>query len=222
MDTLWLFRNASSAATFILSDVVFNAAAVAAFLAAHQKVSAVHYPGLASHPNHAVAARQMRAFGGIVAAQIAGGREAAQRLCARVRVFACATSFGGVESLIEHPAIMTHASIPAETRARIGIEDSLVRLSVGLEDVEDITWDLDRALGVSQRLERPGPLGARAGVVHPAERPPFDGVRPIFLNRAPDHLERFLLGWEGVDQVCSLGVIDRVCRRHRYPPSVTV
>ncbi len=124
-----------------------NAGAVAEFLAAHAKIERVFYPGLPDHPQHAVAARQMSGFGGMVTATLAGGIDEARRFLERCRVFALAESLGGVESLIEHPAIMTHASIPSEERARLGIDDSLVRLSVGTEDIDDLIADLDQALG---------------------------------------------------------------------------
>ena len=123
-----------------------NAGAVAEFLATHAKIERVFYPGLPDHPQHAVAARQMSGFGGMVTATLAGGIDEARRFLERCRVFALAESLGGVESLIEHPAIMTHASIPAEERARLGIDDSLVRLSVGTEDIDDLIADLDQAL----------------------------------------------------------------------------
>ena len=123
-----------------------NAQAVAEFLAAHPKVERVLYPGLPSHPQHALAKRQMHGFGGMVTAILAGGLAPARRFLERVEIFALAESLGGVESLIEHPAIMTHASIPPERRAELGISDGLVRLSVGVEDVDDLIADLDRAL----------------------------------------------------------------------------
>ena len=123
-----------------------NAAAVAEFLAGHPKVAQVHYPGLPSHPQHALARRQMRGAGGMVTAVLEGGLDQARRFLERVEIFALAESLGGVESLIEHPAIMTHASIPAEIRAELGISDGLVRLSVGVEDTEDLVADLAQAL----------------------------------------------------------------------------
>ena len=123
-----------------------NALAVAQWLEAHPKIARVHYPGLESHPQHALAKRQMDGFGGIVTAILEGGLEESRRFLERCEVFALAESLGGVESLIEHPAIMTHASIPAETRAALGISDGLVRLSVGVEDVADLITDLEQAL----------------------------------------------------------------------------
>ncbi len=123
-----------------------NALGIAEYLEAHPKVERVYYPGLASHPQHALAQRQMDAFGGMVTMVLKGGLDTAKRFLERVEIFALAESLGGVESLIEHPAIMTHASIPAEIRAEIGIGDSLVRLSVGVEDRDDLIADLDQAL----------------------------------------------------------------------------
>jgi cystathionine gamma-lyase len=124
-----------------------NARMVASHLESHPKIETVLYPGLASHPQHRLAERQMHGAGGMVSAVLKGGRPDARRFLERVEVFALAESLGGVESLAEHPAIMTHASIPPEIRAEIGISDGLVRLSVGIEDIEDLIVDLDRALG---------------------------------------------------------------------------
>jgi len=123
-----------------------NAFAVAQWLECHPKVERVIYPGLASHPQHALACRQMRGFGGMVGAVLKGGEAEARRFLERCEVFTLAESLGGVESLIEHPAIMTHASIPPDVRAALGIGDALVRLSVGVEDVGDLIADLDQAL----------------------------------------------------------------------------
>jgi len=124
-----------------------NALAIARRLEMHPKVAQTIYPGLKSHPQHALAKRQMSAFGGIVTLVLKGGLTATKRVLERTELFTLAESLGGVESLIEHPAIMTHASIPSEQRARIGISDSLVRLSVGVEDVGDLIADLEQALG---------------------------------------------------------------------------
>ena len=124
-----------------------NAAAVAEWLARHRKIEKVYYPGLASHPQHGLAKRQMHGFGGMVTAVLKGGLEPARRFLERCDIFALAESLGGVESLIEHPAIMTHASLPPEKRKAIGIDDGLVRLSVGVEDVDDLIADLETALG---------------------------------------------------------------------------
>jgi len=124
-----------------------NALAVAQWLEAHPRIARVHYPGLESHPQHALAKRQMNGFGGIVTAVLKGGLADSRRFLERCEIFALAESLGGVESLIEHPAIMTHASIPADVRAALGISDGLVRLSVGVEDIDDLIADLDQALG---------------------------------------------------------------------------
>jgi cystathionine gamma-lyase len=124
-----------------------NALAIAQFLEKHPAVEQVRYPGLASHPQHALARRQMSGgFGGIVTAVLRGGLDAARRALERCRLFALAESLGGVESLIEHPALMTHASLPPQVRASLGISDGLVRLSVGIEDAEDLKADLSEAL----------------------------------------------------------------------------
>ena len=124
-----------------------NALEIAAFLEKHPRVERVYYPGLASHPQHALARRQMAGgYGGIVTAVLRGGLEAARRTLERCHLFALAESLGGVESLIEHPAIMTHASLPAAVRASLGIGDGLIRLSVGVEDVHDLIQELSQAL----------------------------------------------------------------------------
>ena len=123
-----------------------NAQKVAEFLAAHMKVSKVVYPGLTSHPQHDLARKQMDGFGGMVSFHLKGGTDACQKLLKHVKVFTPAESLGGVESLIEHPSSMTHASVPKEERDRIGLTDSLIRVSVGLEDAEDLITDLSTAL----------------------------------------------------------------------------
>ena len=128
-----------------------SAARIAAWLEKHPKVERVTYPGLASHPQHALAARQMRldgqpAGGGMITAYLKGGIDESRRFLENVHIFALAESLGGVESLIEHPAIMTHASVPAEQRKELGISDSLVRLSVGIEHTDDLQHDLEQAL----------------------------------------------------------------------------
>ncbi len=123
-----------------------NAMKIAQWLEAHPKVQKVWYPGLPSHPGHEIAKKQMRHFGGMVTADLRGGLEAARRVLERCEIFALAESLGGVESLIEHPAIMTHASIPKEIREKIGIGDGLIRLSVGIEDADDLIADLQQAL----------------------------------------------------------------------------
>lgn len=124
-----------------------NAQALAEWLQAHPAVEQVAYPGLAAHPQHALARRQMHGFGGMVSIWLKGGFEAARRLCERTELFTLAESLGGVESLVNHPAVMTHASVPPERRAALGIGDDLVRLSVGVEDVADLREDLAAALG---------------------------------------------------------------------------
>jgi cystathionine gamma-lyase len=123
-----------------------NGLAVARWLEGRPEVARVIYPGLPSHPQHALAKRQMRGFGGMVTAILDRDLAGTRRMLERTRLFTLAESLGGVESLIEHPAIMTHASIPAEARARIGIADSLIRLSVGVEAADDLIADLDQAL----------------------------------------------------------------------------
>lgn len=123
-----------------------NAMKIAEFLASHPKVNKATYPGLTSHPQHALARKQMKGFGGMMTFDIKGGLEAARTFLKTVKVFACAESLGGVESLIEHPAIMTHASVPQHTREALGISDGLIRLSVGIEDAQDLIDDLRQAL----------------------------------------------------------------------------
>jgi cystathionine beta-lyase/cystathionine gamma-synthase len=120
---------------------------IAAWLERHPKVRRVFYPGLASHPQHALAKKQMRAFGGMISAELNGTLDDARRFLERCQLFALAESLGGVESLIEHPALMTHGSVPADVRAELGISDTLVRLSVGIENADDLIADLDAALG---------------------------------------------------------------------------
>ena len=119
-----------------------NGRAIAEFLEGHEQVEKVYYPGLESHPQHEIAKRQMTGFGGMISFVIKGGLPTATAFLKAVKIFALAESLGGVESLIEHPAIMTHASVPAEIRAELGIDDGLIRLSVGVEDLEDLMDDL--------------------------------------------------------------------------------
>lgn len=123
-----------------------NALAIASFLEGHAKVEQVIYPGLPSHPQHELALRQMDCYGGMLSFVIRGSTAEARRFIEGCRLFTLAESLGGVESLVELPAIMTHASIPAEERERIGIRDSLIRLSVGVEDADDLIFDIDNAL----------------------------------------------------------------------------
>ncbi|MGH7177506.1 MAG: cystathionine gamma-synthase [Tepidisphaeraceae bacterium] len=123
-----------------------NARAVADYLKMHPKVAKVYYPGHENHPQHALAKKQMRDFGGMISAELSGGLAAAKKFLERVRIFSLGESLGGVESLIEHPAIMTHATIPPENRAKLGISDGLIRFSVGIEDVIDLIADIEQAL----------------------------------------------------------------------------
>ncbi len=124
-----------------------SALELAAWLQKHPAIERVIYPGLKSHPQHALAKRQMNGFGGIVTIEVKGGLKKARRMLERCELFALAESLGGVESLIEHPATMTHASVPLANRKRLGISDGLVRLSAGVEDVDDLITDLANALG---------------------------------------------------------------------------
>ncbi len=132
-----------------------NATHIANFLKDHPRVRRVYYPGLSSHPGHEIAAAQMDGFSGIVSFEVKRGLAEARRVLGRLKIFKIAESLGGVESLVELPAIMTHASIPAEERARAGLDDGLIRLSVGIENVEDLVADLKQAMGrkVSIRLK---------------------------------------------------------------------
>ena len=123
-----------------------SALKIALWLERHPKVKRVFYPGLPSHPQHALAKSQMRAFGGMISVELATDLAGAKTFLERCELFALAESLGGVESLIEHPALMTHGSIPADVRATLGIGDALVRLSVGIEDADDLIGDLDQAL----------------------------------------------------------------------------
>jgi cystathionine beta-lyase/cystathionine gamma-synthase len=124
-----------------------SAMKIAQWLERHPRVARVIYPGLASHPQHELAKRQMRAFGGMISFDIKGTLDDAKRFLERCRLFTLAESLGGVESLIEHPALMTHGSVPPDVRAMLGIGDTLVRLSVGIEDADDLIADLAAALG---------------------------------------------------------------------------
>jgi len=123
-----------------------NAHAIAKFLEASPKVEKVAYPGLASHPQHEVAKKQQTGYGGMITFWLKGGLEQSRQFLENLKLFACAESLGGVESLAEHPAIMTHASVAPEERAKLGISDSLCRLSVGIEDIDDLLADLTTAL----------------------------------------------------------------------------
>lgn len=130
-----------------------NAAALAEFLQAHPAVEKVHYPGLESHGNHAVAAKQMKAFGGMVSFELKGSVEVGRQLCMKTKLFQLAESLGGVESLIEQPATMTHASVEPEVRRAAGLADGLIRLSVGCEDLADLKADLEQALAAVAAVE---------------------------------------------------------------------
>jgi len=122
-----------------------NGRRIAEWLTKNPKVRQVYYPGLPSHPQHELACRQMAGFGGMLSLEL-GDMERAKRFVQQTKIFALAESLGGVESLIGHPASMTHASVPLELRKKMGLTDSLVRLSVGIEDVDDLIEDLDQAL----------------------------------------------------------------------------
>ena len=141
----WLVLRGTKTLTLRMAQHNANGMALAGFLATHPKVSSVLYPGLPSHPQHDLAKRQMRGFGGMVSFDV-GTFEAARRVCNRVKLMSLAESLGGVETLISHPATMTHASVPPERRKEIGLTDSLVRISAGIEDVADLIDDLNQAL----------------------------------------------------------------------------
>ena len=141
----WLVLRGTKTLPLRMQQHSANGLALAGFLSAHPKVKHVYYPGLPAHPQYELAKRQMHGFGGMLAFEL-GSLDAARRLLNAVRLHSLAESLGGVETLISHPATMTHASVPAETRARIGITDGLVRISAGIEDVEDLKEDLSQAL----------------------------------------------------------------------------
>jgi cystathionine beta-lyase/cystathionine gamma-synthase len=141
----WLVLRGTKTLAVRMTTHSANGLALAEYLAAHKKVQKVFYPGLRSHPQYALAKRQMNGFGGMLSFDL-GSLEAARRLLNSVRLMALAESLGGVESLISHPATMTHASVPPERRAAIGITDGLVRISAGIEDIEDLQADLEQAL----------------------------------------------------------------------------
>ena len=146
----WLVLRGTKTLPIRMERTNANAQVLAEFLAAHPKVQSVLYPGLPDHPHHALAKKQMRGFGGLISFDV-GSLEAARAVLPRFRLMSLAESLGGVETLISHPAIMTHASVPADRRAAIGITDGMIRISVGIEDVEDLKADLDQALSDSQR-----------------------------------------------------------------------
>ena len=123
-----------------------NAQILAEFLLKHPKIDKVLYPGLKTHPNHDIARKQMRGFGGMISIYLKGDLDAVKRFCRNLKVFTCGESLGGVESLIQVPAIMTHASVPLEIRKKLGIDDNLIRISVGVESIEDLLQDLETGL----------------------------------------------------------------------------
>ena len=141
----WLILRGTKTLTVRMERTNSNAQVMADFLAGHKNVQRTIYPGLASHPHHALAKRQMRGFGGLISFDV-GSLEAAKKVLNNLKLMALAESLGGVETLISHPAIMTHASVPPERRAMLGITDGLIRISVGIEDIEDLQADLARAL----------------------------------------------------------------------------
>jgi len=141
----WLVLRGTKTLPLRMAQHNANGLALAQFLEGHPKVRRVHYPGLATHPQHELAKRQMAGFGGMLSFDV-GSLEAARQVLKHVRLMALAESLGGVETLISHPATMTHASVPADQRSAIGIPDSLVRISAGVEDIEDLKEDLNRAL----------------------------------------------------------------------------
>jgi cystathionine beta-lyase/cystathionine gamma-synthase len=142
----WLILRGTKTLPIRMERTNTNAMAIAEHLAGHSKVKSVIYPGLSDHPHHALAKRQMRGFGGLISFDV-GSLEAARTVLPRFKLMSLAESLGGVETLISHPAIMTHASVPADRRASIGITDGMIRISVGIEDVADLKEDLDQALG---------------------------------------------------------------------------
>jgi cystathionine beta-lyase/cystathionine gamma-synthase len=141
----WLVLRGTKTLPVRMERTNANAQVLAEYLAGHPKVTRTIYPGLPSHPHHELARKQMRGFGGLISFDV-GSLDAARRVLGGVRLMALAESLGGVETLISHPAVMTHASVPADRRAALGITDGLIRISVGIEDVEDLREDLERAL----------------------------------------------------------------------------
>jgi cystathionine gamma-synthase/cystathionine gamma-lyase len=142
----WLVLRGIKTLALRMGEHERNALALAAFLEAHPAVERVYYPGLPNHTQHGLARKQMHGFGGMISLELRGGYPAVERFVSGLRLFLLAESLGGVESLVSYPAKMTHGSIPRSERERIGIRDNLVRLSVGIEDVEDLREDLERAL----------------------------------------------------------------------------
>ncbi|HYU80875.1 MAG TPA: PLP-dependent aspartate aminotransferase family protein [Vicinamibacterales bacterium] len=142
----WLVLRGTKTLPIRMERTNANAMALAEHLCGHKNVTSVIYPGLSHHPHHALAKRQMRGFGGLISFDV-GSIEAARTVLPRFKLMSLAESLGGVETLISHPAVMTHASVPPERRAAIGITDGMIRISVGIEDVEDLKEDVDQALG---------------------------------------------------------------------------
>jgi cystathionine beta-lyase/cystathionine gamma-synthase len=142
----WLVLRGTKTLPIRMERTNANTMRIAEFLAGHPRVTRTIYPGLASHPHHALAARQMQGFGGLVSFDV-GSIDRAREVLGRFRLMALAESLGGVETLISHPAVMTHASVPADRRAALGISDGLIRISVGIEDADDLLEDLSQALG---------------------------------------------------------------------------
>ncbi|MGH9348842.1 MAG: trans-sulfuration enzyme family protein [Vicinamibacterales bacterium] len=142
----WLVLRGTKTLPIRMERTNTNAQALAEHLVKHPKVKAVLYPGLPDHPHHALAAKQMRGFGGLITFDV-GSLDAARAVLPRFKLMSLAESLGGVETLISHPAIMTHASVPADRRGAIGITDGMIRISVGIEDIEDLKEDADQALG---------------------------------------------------------------------------
>jgi cystathionine beta-lyase/cystathionine gamma-synthase len=142
----WLTLRGLKTLAIRMREHEVNAARVAEFLKRRPEVAHVYYPGLADHPGHALARKQMRGFGGMVTIDLAGGEAAARAFCNATRVFSLAESLGGVESLIGYPFLMSHGAFPAEEKLRKGIGEATVRLSVGIENIEDLCEDLEQAL----------------------------------------------------------------------------
>ncbi|HXG87424.1 MAG TPA: PLP-dependent aspartate aminotransferase family protein [Vicinamibacterales bacterium] len=141
----WLILRGTKTLTVRMERTNTNAQAIAEHLAGHPNVQSVIYPGLANHPHHALAKKQMRGFGGLISFDV-GSEDAARRVLPKFKLMSLAESLGGVETLISHPASMTHASVPADRRKDIGLTDGMIRISVGIEDVEDLKADIDQAL----------------------------------------------------------------------------
>jgi cystathionine beta-lyase/cystathionine gamma-synthase len=142
----WLVLRGTKTLPIRMERTNANTMRIAEFLAAHPRVTRTIYPGLPSHPHHALASRQMQGFGGLISFDV-GSLERSREVLGKVRLMALAESLGGVETLISHPAIMTHASVPKDRRETLGITDGLLRVSVGIEDIADLIDDLAQALG---------------------------------------------------------------------------